>query len=215
MKIVAMIPARLGSQRLKQKNLLEINNKTLVRICVDKCLDSEVFTDVYLNSESDLILKQATKGCKIYKRDKEIANNSATSEHFIRDFLSKVDCDYLFQVHSIAPLLKIDEIKDFVNSFIQSEKQVGLSYEKIILETLSEGEPVNFSFERKQNSQDLKTLKKINWSITGWKNNKSLLEEKCLSFGSTRYYHEVSKLSGFVIKTEEDYLVCKAILENQ
>ena len=213
MKIVAMIPARLGSNRLKKKNLLKINGKTLVLTCIEKCLEAGCFSEIFLNTESEEIANEGLGKCKIFNRDEAIANDFATSEDFVRDFLSKIDCDYLFQIHTIAPLLRAEDINKFVQDFIESGKQVGLSYEKTILETVdSHNQPINFSFDKKQNSQELEHLKTINWCMTGWK-VESILDEKCLSFCRNRYFHEVPRLSGFVIKTMEEYIICKKIME--
>ena len=210
-----MIPARLGSNRLKKKNLLKINDQTLVSLCLHKCLGTRCFNKVVLNTESAEIAAEAPKEVEVYYRSKDMANDYATSEVFVRDYLKNNECDYLFQIHTIAPLLMEEEIISFVHNFIDSDKQVGLCYEKIVLETVdNEEKPINFSFNKKQNSQDLPTLKKINWCMTGWK-TENLLNEKCLSFGSDRYFHEVSKLSGFVIKTMEDYLICKRLMEKK
>lgn len=215
MKIVAMIPARLGSNRLKKKNLLKIKDKSLVKMCIEKCIEANCFTNVVLNSESEEILSEANGICETFLRDKDKADSVATSEDFIRDFIKKYECDYLFQIHTIAPMLVSQDITHFVKSFIESGNQVGLCYEEIILETLDhKNNPINFSFNKKQNSQDLKSLKKINWSMTAWK-TEEILQEKCLSFGTNRYLHRVPKLSGFVIKTMEDYLICKKIMENK
>ena len=85
MKIVAMIPARLGSERLKQKNLLEINGKTLVEICIDKCIKSNMFDEIYLNSESEKILKFSKNKCKAYKRNEFFASSKVSGEEFLID----------------------------------------------------------------------------------------------------------------------------------
>lgn len=210
-----MIPARLGSNRLKKKNLLEINGKTLVSICIDKCKNSSCFSEIFLNTESEEIASEGLGKCKIYKREDVMADDSATSEEFVRDFLSKIDCDYMFQIHTIAPLLRAEDIRKFVQDFIESGEQVGLCYERIILETVdSNNHPINFSFDKKQNSQDLQHLRTINWCMTGWK-VEGILNESCLSYGQSRYFHEVPKLSGFVIKTMEDYIICKKIMEEK
>ena len=150
MKKVCMIPARLGSQRLKKKNLLTINNASIVKLCAEKCLKSSAFDEVYINSESDVILDEAPRGCLKYKRSNKLADSKSTSEDFIRDFCSSIKADYLFQIHSIAPLITIQQINSFVENFIKSDKQVGFTYERIILESLMEGCPVNFSFEQKK-----------------------------------------------------------------
>ena len=61
MKVIAMIPARLGSQRLKRKNLEEINKKSLVEIAIDKCVEADCFDEIWVNSESELIGNIALK----------------------------------------------------------------------------------------------------------------------------------------------------------
>lgn len=213
MKKVCIIPARLGSQRLKKKNLLKINNKSLVKLCAEKCINSNSFDSIYINSESDIILNETPTQCCKYKRDEKLANSISTAEDFIRDFISKIECDYLFQIHTIAPLISEKDIRNFVSNFIISGKQVGLCYEKIVLESLIDEQPINFNFEKKENSQDLKDVHVINWAMTAWKVDDKLLREDCISYGSSRYYHEISKMSGLVIKTHEDYMICKKLLE--
>lgn len=213
MKKVCMIPARLGSQRLKQKNLLKINNMSIVQLCAKKCIDSSVFDEVYINSESDIILQEAPPSCYKYKRNEKFANNQATSEDFVRDFISNVQSDYLFQIHSIAPLITVEQISSFVEAFVNSNKQVGLTYEKIILESLVEEKPVNFTFKKKSNSQDLKDIHVINWAMTGWNLKSDVMKESCISFGSDRFFFELPRFNGSVIKTEQDYNFCKKILE--
>jgi CMP-N-acetylneuraminic acid synthetase len=52
MKIVAMIPCRLGSQRVPKKNLRLLNGKTLSQWVIEACIESNVFDDIFINSES-------------------------------------------------------------------------------------------------------------------------------------------------------------------
>ena len=58
MKIIAMIPARMGSQRVKQKNIRLLNGKPLISHIVDTAVRSNVFDEIYINSESDIFKKQ-------------------------------------------------------------------------------------------------------------------------------------------------------------
>lgn len=207
-----MIPARLGSQRFKEKNLKKINGLTLIELCVKKCVESNVFDEVWVNSESSVIGKLGERyGAKFYKRSDELANSIATSEEFVQDFLSKIDCDYLFQVHTIAPLLTSTQVKDFVNSFVESGDNTGLVYEEIVLESFYKGKPLNFSYDKKQNSQDLEPIQKVSWSISGWKANEFVNNNNCKTYTTPVYLHRLPKEATIVIKTEEDYELCKLI----
>ena len=51
MRILAMIPARMGSQRLKQKNLKEIRGAPLIAHAIRKCQEAGVFDEIWVNSE--------------------------------------------------------------------------------------------------------------------------------------------------------------------
>ena len=104
---------------------------------------------------------------------------------------------------------------DFVTNFVSSKKQVGLCYDEIILETMSDDNiPINFSYDKKQNSQDLKPLRRINWCMTGWK-REGILDEKCVSFGKDRFFYKTPSFNSKMVKTFEDYLFCKTALEGE
>ena len=50
MKIIAMIPARMGSQRVKQKNIRLLNGKPLISHIVDTAVKSQVFAHAKVGS---------------------------------------------------------------------------------------------------------------------------------------------------------------------
>ena len=103
---IAMIPARMGSQRLKQKNLRHVGGLPLITRAIRKCLATHVFDEIWVNSEHPAFGEIAVQeGVHFHQRPVELADNTATSEQFVYEFLKAHPCDYLFQVHSIAPLL--------------------------------------------------------------------------------------------------------------
>jgi CMP-N-acetylneuraminic acid synthetase len=55
-KIVAMIPARIGSERLKKKNLALVDNKPLIFYSINAAIKSKIFDEIYINSD-DLIFE--------------------------------------------------------------------------------------------------------------------------------------------------------------
>lgn len=217
MKIIAMIPARLGSQRLKQKNLRSINGKTLLQLAIEKCKNTNVFDEVWVNSESDVMGDIANEcGAKFHKRPAELANNSATSEDFIYEFLKSNDCTHVVQVHSIAPLLSQKDIIDFVQKMKSSKSNVFLSYEPIQIECAYQDVPINFTFDQKTNSQDLNRIQRISWSVTGWVKNDYIANYdagKCATYAGEVEFIPISKLASHVIKVEEDLKIAKALYD--
>jgi CMP-N-acetylneuraminic acid synthetase len=210
-----MIPARLGSQRLKQKNLKTIQGKTLIELAISKAKNTGVFDEVWVNSESDLIGEYAMKSdAGFHKRPDILANNVSTSEDFVYEFLKKHDCDILIQLHSIAPLISQREIKEFVNYVKDNDYDVVLSCEDIQIECVYENEPVNFILSEKTNSQDLKPVKKVSWSITAWRKDmfiNSYEKKHCATYSGNVGYFSLNKLSSHVIKTQEDLEIADSL----
>lgn len=218
MKIVCLIPVRAGSQRLKKKNFLKINGESLVKRAVRKAVESKVFDHVYINSESEELLEEGVSaGATPFKRKKDLSNNTATSEDFINDFLKKTDCDYVVQLHSIAPLIKVSEIQQFVDKIKNDNPDTLLSYQKIILEVFKGSNAVNFDITSKSNSQNLESLKMISWAITGWKKEtflKAKTESNCGTYSGNIMFFELDKVSNLVIKDINDFNLIKNLGES-
>ena len=212
---IAMIPARMGSQRLKQKNLQPLAGSPLIAHAIRKCIAAGVFDEVWVNSEHpDFGVIAAAEGAKFHQRPEQLGNNQATSEQFVAEFLEKHPCERIFQVHSIAPLLTEDEIRVFVKAMIAQDVDVFLSVVDEPLECLYRDQPVNFTFSEKTNSQDLLPVRRIAWSITGWRSATFLAAARsghCATYAGKVGLFPIDRISGHVIKTAQDLAIAEAL----
>lgn len=213
---LAMIPARMGSQRLRQKNLRELGGVPLITRAIRKCHAAGCFDEIWVNSEHEAFGEiAAAEGAGFHKRPETLANDTATSEQFVHEFLQAHPCDRVFQVHSIAPLLTAAEVAAFVAAMAGGGEDTLLSCTHEQIECALNGEPVNFTFAEKTNSQDLRPVQRISWSITGWRRDAYL---DAFAAGTTATYagriafHVVGRLAGHIIKTEEDLRIAEALL---
>jgi CMP-N-acetylneuraminic acid synthetase len=215
-KSIAMIPARMGSQRLKQKNLRELGGIPLITRAIRKCREAGVFDEIWVNSEHPAFGEiAAAEGVSFHQRPEELGNNQATSEQFVHEFLQRHQTEFVFQVHSIAPLLTVKQVKEFVEFMNREPFDVLLSYEPIQIECALEGKPVNFTFETKTNSQELKPIQRVTWSITGWRRAtylEAISASKCATYSGRVGFYPVDHLAAHVIKTEDDLLLAEAVL---
>ena len=213
---IAMIPARMGSQRLKKKNLRELGGVPLITRAIRKCKESAAFDEIWVNSEDEVFGEIAqAEGVWFHKRPTELANNTATSEDFAYEFLTKHVCNRLFQVHSIAPLLGAARVAEFVREMEHSDCDVLLSCTLEQIECAYEGRPVNFSFEAKTNSQDLKPIQRITWSITGWQRAtyiEAFEAGRTATYAGRVGFFPISGAEGHIVKTEEDLRIAEALL---
>lgn len=213
---VAMIPARLGSQRLKKKNLELFGEVSLIEYAIERCLLADVFDEICVNSESLVFKEYADKmGVSFYHRLASLSNHDSTSEDFVADFFEKMDCDIIYQIHSITPLLLPKDIRSFVE-FCQDN----LDYDTVFscindqIEVAFNGQPVNFTISEKTNSQELVPTQRITWSATKWSREPFLdarFEGKTGTYSGEIGYFPVAPFSGLAIKTSHDLQVARAL----
>lgn len=213
---IAMIPARMGSQRLKQKNLRELGGEPLITRAIRKCQAAEVFDEIWVNSEHEAFGEIARKhGAHFHPRPADLANNVATSEQFVYEFLRAHPCERVFQVHSIAPLLSAADTANFVRAMATGNHDVMLSCVLEQIECALDGQPVNFNFAEKTNSQELRPVQRITWSITGWRRATYLAAAdagKTATYAGDVGFYPIDRLGGHIIKTEEDMQIAEALL---
>jgi len=214
--ILSMIPARMGSQRLKQKNLRELDGIPLITHAIRKCIASNVFDEIWVNSEHPAFGEIAVQeGVRFHQRPAELASDTSTSEDFVYEFLKKHPCEYLFQVHSIAPLLTAEQVAGFVKAMTDGNYDVLLSAVNEQIECAFQGRPVNFSFDEKTNSQNLEPVQRLPWSITAWRRStylSAVAAGQCATYAGRIGFHPISPLAGHVIKTERDLQIAEALL---
>jgi len=107
MKYLAIIPARGGSKRLPNKNILNLSGKPLIAWSIEAALKSEYIDDIVVTSDSDKILEIARNYDVItIKRPYYLASDTANSIDVIKHVIENVDgkYDYLVLLQPTSPL---------------------------------------------------------------------------------------------------------------
>ena len=216
MSVTAVIPARMGSQRLKKKNLRELAGIPLIVRAIRRCKAAGVFDEIWVNSEHrDFEEIAHDEGVQFHHRPEALGSNTATSEQFIAEFLQQHECTWMVHVHGIAPLVPVSDVASFVEPLHVDDLDVLLSCEAVQIECAMDGRPVNFSFEEKTNSQDLTPVQRITWSLAAWRRETFLrahADGHCATWSGRVDYQALHPLACHVIKTELDLQVAEALL---
>jgi CMP-N-acetylneuraminic acid synthetase len=219
MKIVAMIPCRLGSQRIPKKNLRLLGGKTLSQWVIDACKEAEVFDDIYINSESTLFEKIAlNRGVKYYKRPEHLSSNSASNDDFSLDFFNAMECDVLVQVNPTSPFTSSDDLRSFVKMYIDGRYQTLHTVKEEQIEGLYENTPLNFDpMKQMPPSQDLTPVKLFTSSIMAWEKESfrhNMEKSGCAVYGGDGKigYYTVRGIGTIDIDNEFDFQIAEAIV---
>jgi CMP-N-acetylneuraminic acid synthetase/quercetin dioxygenase-like cupin family protein len=218
MKVVAMIPARMGSKRIKAKNLRLIDGRPLIEYVLDTVSKVTLFDEIYVNSEDEIFSEIAEKyAVKFYKRPEELSSDTATNDEFAYDFLKNIDCDILIQVLPTSPFITIDEINDFTKKMINDALDTLISVEHKQIACVFNGEEINYKrLEKNPPSQTMTPVMAYATSLMGWTSEAFIenFDKHGVAYhggdGKTDYF-ELRGLSTVDIDREEDFRLAEAI----
>ncbi len=218
--IVAMIPARSGSQRLKNKNLALVGNKPLIYYAINAAKNSKAFNKIIINSDSNLYEKISSRyKVNYYKRPKYLGGSKIKSDDVVYDFILKNPCDIIVWVNPIAPLQTSKEIKNCINYFIKNKLNTLITTVDKKFHYIYKNKPINFKINGKfKQTQDLTPLKEMVYSIMMW-DSKSFVnnmknKKSAILHGKIGYY-SVDKLSSYIIKYDNDLFLVDNIIKSK
>ena len=114
MKIVAAIPARLNSSRLPKKLLRDICGKTLITRTYEATVNSNLFDDVLVITNSSEIIAELESSKVKYIFDDA---NYQTGTDRIAGVASKIEADIIINVQGDEPFINSNTIESILNTF--------------------------------------------------------------------------------------------------
>ena len=119
MKIIAIIPCRLKSQRLKNKLLKKINDKPLFLYTYLQTKKCKMIDECYVATDSKLIIEECIKyGIKYFKT----SHKHKTGTDRIAECSKKVKADIYVNVQGDEPLISASSISRVVKELINNKK---------------------------------------------------------------------------------------------
>lgn len=114
MKIIAVIPARYASTRFHAKLLQDLGGKTVIRRTYEAALQSELFDDVFVVTDSQLIFDEIQNhGGKVMMSIKEHESGSDR----IAEAVADINCDIVINVQGDEPFINKETIKALIDTF--------------------------------------------------------------------------------------------------
>lgn len=215
-KIIAMIPARMGSTRIPKKNLRLLADKPLIQYPIDLCLEYGGFDSVWFNTESEELGELAqSMGAQFHRRPLELSSDKATNRDFVYEFLKKHECDYVVMVNTTSPLLSQETLTNFISFISNNDFDTVLSVVNEKTECFYKNQPVNFPISEKINSQFLEPVGRTVWAMTAWKRDTFIkLQENKENpvFGGKLGLFDIPKDESCDLDTEEDWNIAEGMV---
>ena len=128
MSKIAIITARGGSKRIPKKNIKEFNGKPIIAYSIEAALQSGIFDDVMVSTDSEEIADIARKyGASIpFMRSEKTSNDFATTSDVLMEVFDEYEklgttITHACCIYPTAPFVTADKLKDAMNKLINDK----------------------------------------------------------------------------------------------
>ncbi len=204
MKIVAIVPIKKKSERVKGKNFKKINNVPLFSILLKK-LKKCKFDEIYVDSDS-LSVK---KFCKEYKynfieRKPRLAKNNSNGNDLLNYHRSIIKADIYYQLFVTSPLIKIKTINKCIDILKRNKNFDSVfTVNKIYSWFWFKNRPVNYNPKVLPRSQDAQPIVQETTGLYGIRSD-VLKKTKC-RIGKRPFMYQVSDEEMIDLDNKKDF----------
>jgi CMP-N-acetylneuraminic acid synthetase len=223
-KYLAIIPARGGSKRLPNKNILNLNGKPLIVWSIEAAKKSKYIDDIVVTSDSDKILEIAKKNNIIaLKRPEKLATDCATTVDVIRNVIENMNekYEYLVLLQPTSPLRNEKHIDEAIELLETKKADAIISvcemehsplWSNVLPDDLSMKNFLRKDIKNKR-SQDLEKYYRINGAIYISKIDK-FLKQNTLFLDENIYAYIMNRKSSVDIDDEIDFKLAEVLLND-
>ena len=219
---LAIIPARGGSKRLPNKNILDLAGKPLIAYAIEAAKKSKYIDEIIVSSDSDEILEIVKEyNIKTIKRPDYLASDTAKTIDVIKHVIEIMNkkYDYIVLLQPTSPLRNekhIDEAIELLN--IKNANAIVSVCEMDHSPLWSNTLPSNLSMEgfireeiKNKRSQELEKYYRINGAIYICKTDE-LLKQNTLFLDKNIFAYIMDRKSSIDIDDEIDFKLAEVLM---
>ena len=115
-KCICIIPARKGSKRIKNKNIINFLGKPMIYYSIKAAQKSKIFSKIIVSTDCKKIANISKKyGAEVpFFRNKKLSNDKATTKDVLVDAIKKINSkniEFHCLIYPTAPLIKYPDLK--------------------------------------------------------------------------------------------------------
>ena len=210
MKTVALIPIKLGSKRVPQKNIKPFFDGTpLMSFIQQTCLASELIDEVYVYCSDESVKPYVLPGVKFLKRPLELDGDDKNANDIIREFMKEVDADIYVNTHTTSPFAEVATFNKCISRVASGEYDSAFCAENVKTFLWKDGCPINFDPNHFPRTQDLPDV--FAETCIAYVFPKDTFLKYNRRVGVNPFICEVGKIEAMDIDYPEDFAICDAI----
>ncbi|MEA5257728.1 hypothetical protein VB264_08025 [Arcicella aquatica] len=212
MKITAVIPVRIGSQRVINKNLKPFGNTSLLELKIDNLLKVKGIDEIIVNTDSDDAIELAkSKGVSFHRREDYYASSKCTNSEFLEHLGVVTETDIFAYCPCTTPFILPATIDEAILKFLNNDNSFDcLATVSDVKEFLwLDGNPINYERDKQPNSQNLPNIYALNFGLN-LISRENLIKYKNI-VGLNPLFTVTDEIEGLDIDTPLDFFVAEQI----
>lgn len=158
MKIAAIVPLKLKSRRLPNKNFLNLGGKPLAYHIFESLSNVDYISEIYCYTSQPQVLRLLCEGIRLLPRPESLDSDNTKANELFRYAVQKVDADVIIICHATGPYISTASIQKGLNAVRSSDYDCALSVERHQTYCWYDSRPLNYDPFDMSQTQDLKPV---------------------------------------------------------
>lgn len=209
-KIVAVVPMKLNSQRLPQKNIRPFTNgRPLCYYILDTLLAIPEIDEVYVYCSDPNIQFYIPQGVRFLARSKSLDLDTTKMNEVLLSFANEVASDIYVMTHTTAPFVTSGSIQRGLQAVYSGTYDSAFAVKKLQDFLWKDGQPFNYSLDEIPRTQDLEPLYEETSGFYIYRSE--VIRNFNRRIGNTPYMVEVGEVESIDIDEAEDFQIADAV----
>lgn len=128
MSVVAIVPARSGSQRLPAKNRALVGGRSLVERAIEAALGARSVTEVVCSTDDVVLADQARElAARTVSRSPELATSTASTSDVVMEVIESIGVpDVVVVLQPTSPLRTSDDVERCVEALLADDSRTSV-----------------------------------------------------------------------------------------
>tara|TARA_X000000368_G_C23039378_1_gene716162 strand:- start:281 stop:973 length:693 start_codon:yes stop_codon:yes gene_type:complete len=218
-KFVALLPLKLNSERVPNKNFKTFAGKPLFSWILEALNETKEISSVIINTDAseELMRKGFVPTDKniLRERPQELSGDDVSMNLIINDDLNSIEADYFIMTHTTNPLLTSRTISKAITTFLSSKNSDSLFTANEVHSRFydSEAKPINHDPLNLVRTQDLPAWYEENSCLYIFSKDSFSINKTRI--GSSPLIHPIPKNESIDIDDKYDWEIAESVMKNR
>ena len=158
MKVVALVPIKLHSQRVPGKNARDLGGHPLCWHVCNTLASVPEIDEVCVYCSSEDVVPLLPVGVRWVPRPAELDGDEVKGAQIYRSFLEEIDADVYVLAHTTSPFLRAESVRDGLRAILENGCDSAFTAQRIQTFAWYAGEPLNYELADVPRTQDIEPV---------------------------------------------------------